>query len=153
MLVSWSPAWCCCGIRMGLDRVAGEVVVEGGARGAIGEASGPRCPRCREAMLERAGAGGAGRDGTLASVSTLDGDDRSAPTRVCGCHDHGRELLPAAESTIPPLTLATQPMVVIAIVANVDDAGPTDPRGHAHERGQPPPRVETLLDLGCRLTV
>lgn len=104
-------------------------------------------------MLERAGAGSPGREGKPVTVSTLDGDARSAPTRGCGCHDHGRELLPVADATIPPLTIATQLVVVMAIVANVDDAGPAHPRGHAHERGQPPPRVETLLDLGCRLTV
>ncbi|HMN96624.1 MAG TPA: hypothetical protein PKC43_01680 [Phycisphaerales bacterium] len=156
LMVWWSPGWCCCGIRIALDRTATAAVLnisattEGGAA-SDGGAFVPRCPRCETALrsAERSRAEGGQRDGV-----PDDGAPASDPGD-CDCHAHVRAAAPGAAVALPSSSTAPAPPAALPGVADLV-------RGCAERRalpslsgarGEPPPRGPTPLDLRVRLSV
>jgi len=123
LMAAWSPLWCCCWLRGGLDLMLGrsaagpglcqmrEVLAATGATATQQPMAGG-CPHCK-----------ATRDDSCGRESPdSDGPSRDAPT--CHCHDQGRDMVrdgtvvscpPVFAAPAPPLPAIPPPCEVMSV--------------------------------------
>lgn len=137
MLVAWSPAWCCCGIRATLDWAQ-----SGTDDDECRTVPAAMCPHCAA--------------GAQTAAAPDGGATPSGDRDPCRCHDQGREAMSKGDDRAAAIDLLGSALAVIAAMPPastqmrlIDAARPAIV---AAARGEPPSPPSSLVAIHCMLT-